>query len=278
MLNAQGWGGQRSGGVDLDAYCCGASFVNLRVRLSKSIEVAHSSSHGLLRSVSDGGEVVSCSSVGGVPQVKPDIDFVSVCEEFHEVKVRGGFSPKGMREYVRFLSDWREMMGVVGIQDISRSDVRRFVLSLALLPKRNLKAYRAVPVSNLLEMDIPEKDRVKPKTAHEGLKWLQSIFVYAMRMEYVQDSPARDLRFNFNNSVSYADYSNADIRLLLEVTLSEFGVGCVGWLYSSASNSRESSSSSCSWCSRYIFKLSASCLADFVKSLFETTTARLPSK
>jgi len=221
MLGAQGWGGQRSGGVDLDAYCCGASFVNLRARLSKSIEVAHSSSHGLLRSVSDGGEVVSCSSVGGVPQVKPDIDFVSVCEEFHEVKTRGGLSLKGLRGYVRFLSDWREIIGVVGIQDITRADVRRFVQSLALLPKRNLKIYKDVPVSNLLEMDIPVKGRVKPKTAHEGLKWVQSLFVYAVRMEYVQNSPARDLKLNLNKSISYASYSNADVRLLLDSALRE---------------------------------------------------------
>ncbi|PCH62534.1 MAG: hypothetical protein COC19_02660 [SAR86 cluster bacterium] len=135
-------------------------------------------------------------------------------------KIDGGLSEKIQNSYIRFHRDWLELMPDKPLAQYKKREIRDFILELASAPKRNLKEYKGRPLSELLELDIPEKDRVAAKTADEVRKWLQGVFSLARTEEWVAISPATDLKLGLNDSKPYGHYEDQQVSTMLADVLS----------------------------------------------------------
>jgi integrase len=113
------------------------------------------------------------------------------------------------------------MGGDLQVSTITRKILRDAILTYSLLPARNKKDYKGVPVSELLKMEIPDEDRIKPKTPLEVKKMVQGIFTYAVEKEIVEVSPANDMKLNLKASGTFARYSKEEVRLLLASSFKE---------------------------------------------------------
>jgi integrase len=140
--------------------------------------------------------------------------FSEVYIQFLEKKVSSGLKDKVQESYCRYYSDWKALMEDRPIDRYKKTEVRDFILKIASLPKRNLKLYKGLEVNDLLEMDIPDGHRIKPKTAKEVQKWLQGIYSHASNEELVNESPANDLKLGLDGSKPFSSYSDTEIRLM----------------------------------------------------------------
>lgn len=133
----------------------------------------------------------------------------------HKIEKRK-LSPKIQGDYQRYLSDWLDLMGDNDVSEITTRDIKWFALSLSQLPKRNLKAYKGLAASVLIEMSFLDEDGLRPNYAREGVKWLQGVFVYAVDQEYLKHSPAVGIKLDLDRPKPFANYSNAEVRRMLK--------------------------------------------------------------
>jgi integrase len=113
------------------------------------------------------------------------------------------------------------IIGDLPICSITRNTLRDAILTYANLPKRNLKAYKNVPVLELLESDYPEEHRISDKTALEVKKSVQGFFAYATQKESFKDSPAQNLGLQLNATCTFASYSDHEIHLIVKAAFHE---------------------------------------------------------
>jgi len=157
---------------------------------------------------------IAAGEVGALPDNTP------LFSEFYyswlSKKMDGGLSEKLQASYARFYSDWLELVPDKPLAQYGKKEIRDFILKLSAAPRRNLKEYRGRPLSELLELDIPNVHRIAPKTADEARKWLQGVFSLARTEELIAVSPATNLKLNFNSSRSYGNYEDEQVSTMLE--------------------------------------------------------------
>lgn len=89
----------------------------------------------------------------------------------------------------------------------------------ATLPQLNKTPYKDMTILEVLEMEIPEEDRVTGKTVIEVKKTAQGIFTYAVDIvEMIEFSPATGMKLGtkINSSCTFSAYTDEEIRTILE--------------------------------------------------------------
>jgi integrase len=124
------------------------------------------------------------------------------------------------KSHIRHYGILIAILGDLPIRKLSSEMVKDAILSCRFLPKGNLtKAYKNIPVAELIEMEIPEEHHLSDKSVKEILKTLQGMFSYAVEKKLILSSPARDLKLKLVASKTYASFTNAEInQLFLTVT------------------------------------------------------------
>ncbi|MGB2553350.1 tyrosine-type recombinase/integrase [Campylobacter sp. MOP51] len=96
------------------------------------------------------------------------------------------------------------------IAETTLEDVLDIADILKALPKRNIQKYRDMPISQILESEIPEADTISIKTATKQIKWVKSFYTYCNSKGWIGGAIAQQ--------VSIASDTNAlDERLPLEL-------------------------------------------------------------
>jgi integrase len=144
--------------------------------------------------------------------------FSDLYKQFIEFKINEKKLTEDMqKEYQRYFEAFIDLETDLPIAEIKRSTVTSFIMDkYRYLPKRNLKQYRDKSASELLQMDIPEEDLIADKTAKEAFKFIQGVFVVAVKREILTVSPARDLQLDLKTSLPYGAYTKQQVRAILE--------------------------------------------------------------
>lgn len=138
-----------------------------------------------------------------------------------QMEQRKPLSMKMQREYGRYFDGLIEIMGDVPLSSVTRKDLKDAILTYGSLPKRNLRLYKGVPIAELLEVEIPEEHRIKPKTAQQVAKLIQGVFSYAVDAELIGESPARAMKLSLDTARTSARYSDEEIRTILAASFKE---------------------------------------------------------
>lgn len=98
---------------------------------------------------------------------------------------------------------------------VRQSHVRSWLTTYSEMPVQNKSPYKGKTLEALIEMDVPEDDFVSPKSVLELKKIIGSVFKLAMRNEYIDLSPARELNMKFGDrKVRYAKFTDEEVLLL----------------------------------------------------------------
>ncbi|MEH6467647.1 MAG: DUF3258 domain-containing protein, partial [Porticoccus sp.] len=146
---------------------------------------------------------------------EPDLQlFSELFKEFFDYKVKHeNLSEKIQKGYQRNFETLKVIAPDKPINKITRKDIRDWMFAYAELPVRNKHPYKGKPVQELLDMDIPEGDLVKPKTVGEVVKMLQGVFRIALDNDYIQVSPAVDLNLKMLHvKNSYAPFTDSEVK------------------------------------------------------------------
>jgi integrase len=138
-------------------------------------------------------------------------------------------SEKMLKGYTLHFKTLIEIMGDAPISSITKKMLRDAILTYGMLPKRNKKPYKGLPVLELLEMKVPEADRIGDKVPIEVRKLVQGIFKFAIEEDILDTSPARDLGLNFSGQGTFAQYDNIEVRTMLMASSKE-SVAWKRWL------------------------------------------------
>lgn len=142
--------------------------------------------------------------------------FSSVYKEFIDIKINNGLDDKILRQYDRNYRDWNELLDDKSIGDYTKKDLKNFIQSYKGLPKRTLREYKDKSITELMDLDVSEKDQLKPKTVREVRKWLLGVFSHAIEEDYISESPARGIKLGLEDSLSFAKYSDHEIGLFFD--------------------------------------------------------------
>jgi len=136
---------------------------------------------------------------------------------FIEYKIKNNnLNQDRQKEYGRYVKTIIDIFGDFDVLTFKRKDAKNLLLECKRLPKRNLKKYKTVPISELLEMEIPNEDLVAPKTVSEIRKFLQGLFAFMIEEEIVAESPVKDLRLQLASTSTFAPYSRQEVSSLLQ--------------------------------------------------------------
>ena len=134
---------------------------------------------------------------------------------------RKPLSSKIQMDYKSYFNRLLPIMGDLPIALITRKILRDVILTCRCLPKGNIKAYKNIPFTELLELELPDSVLLSDTTVGEFKKMVQGMFRYAVDSELVESSPAIDMNLKLNKASSYAPYSKAEVRLILESAQTE---------------------------------------------------------
>ena len=135
-------------------------------------------------------------------------------DEFLEYK--STLTEKMKQSYQLYIKTLIEMMGDNDIALIEQGDIKNALLDFLRMPKRNLAKYKNFSVSELLEMEIDDEDRLAEKSVSHVKKLLQGMFSYAVQKKYVTTSVMQGLRMNLSSKVTFAKYDDAEVLRILD--------------------------------------------------------------
>jgi integrase len=134
---------------------------------------------------------------------------------------RKPLSLKQQNEHKRYIESLLCIMGDLSAMSYTNKAIREALLTCSCLPRRNLKAYKNIPVNELLEMTIPKGHQISDKTVDSIRKSIQGVFSYAIEKGYVTKSPATGLNLRLNTHRSFALFNDEEVRLLIDSALAE---------------------------------------------------------
>ena len=128
---------------------------------------------------------------------------------------KSDLNDKMKASYVLYINTLVEIMGDKDIGLIEVGDIKNALQDYLRLPKRNGSKYKGVAVSELLEMEIGEEDRLSVKSVKQVKALLQGIFVYAVERKYVKTSVMRELKIKLSSKMTYAKYDDIEVMTIL---------------------------------------------------------------
>lgn len=121
-------------------------------------------------------------------------------------------------EYIRYSLAFLEIAKDRKIAEITRGGLKKFLLDVSLLPKRNLGKYKGKSCQELLNMEIPEEDRVASRYVSNVRKWVQGVFAFAVETELLKSSPATKIDPNIKRKPKddRTKYSDDEVMRFLD--------------------------------------------------------------
>jgi integrase len=132
----------------------------------------------------------------------------------HKIKITN-LNVRMQKAYQLYIRTIIELIGDKQIASISREDVRDMLQDYKSLPKRNLKLYKNISVSELLEMEILAEHKLSDKSVLDVQKFLQGLFTYAQDSKLIESSPARNLKMGFSAEETYAKFEDSEVVKIL---------------------------------------------------------------
>jgi integrase len=131
---------------------------------------------------------------------------------------KSDWNPKIRKGNEKYFMVIREVLGAdTPVDKITRRDIKNLLEVVAGLPRQNKKPYNKMTVRECLDLDeVPEDDRVAPKTVKDYLKLCQGLFstYLTSEMDILASSPTLNVRYEAH-SKSYGDYSKTEMRRLV---------------------------------------------------------------
>lgn len=121
-------------------------------------------------------------------------------------------SLKMQSEYNDYSKTILHALGDVSIATITRKQIRDFLATYAMLPKRNLVAYKNRPIGELWGGVVPEKDRIATRTMLSVKKFLLGVFRFAIDQEYLAVSPVADLNQKIKLEKKRGPFTDSEVK------------------------------------------------------------------
>ncbi len=147
---------------------------------------------------------------------KESLTLSQLFEQFLKAKTAGGLSETICKEYRSYISGIVHFIGDIEIGQIEKIHIKNCLHSYLKLPVRNKKPYIGKSISELVAMDIPTIDLIKPKTMTQVKKLLQGMFRFAVDQNYLTQSPATDIKIRMEQTSRRGDFSNTQIANMLD--------------------------------------------------------------
>ena len=111
-----------------------------------------------------------------------------------------------------------EMVGDLPIKNITKQLARQFKQDYMRLPSnKNKKAeYRGKSVAELLAMDIPQQDLLKPETVNNNLTRISTFFKWAVNNDYISSNPLTGLLLGKSVKGRRDVFDQSDLKKLFE--------------------------------------------------------------
>jgi len=123
------------------------------------------------------------------------------------------WKPKAAQSNQRIYENILFFLGDVSIASVTKQQLKEALVSISGLPVRNKKEYRKKPIAELVNMDVPVKDKISNKYVREHLKLAQSFFnSYLMNeVDVLESSPTVGLKWGYDD-VRFACLSDSQVR------------------------------------------------------------------
>ncbi|BDQ36162.1 integrase [Pseudodesulfovibrio nedwellii] len=127
----------------------------------------------------------------------------------------GDFAVTTKTKYNEDLQNFMEIIGDISIGEIGHDTMREFRNALKQLPKAKNKSplYREKSIAELLETDIPKKDRLSARTVTNKIMTISSFFKWAILEGYMETNFAKGkgIRGAKSTTAIYQRFSTQDL-------------------------------------------------------------------
>lgn len=149
---------------------------------------------------------------------KESLTLIQLFEQFLKAKTAGGLSERIRKEYLSYIYGIVHFIGDVEIGQIKKAHIKNCLNSYLKLPVRNKKAYKGKSIAELVAMDIPTTDLIKPRTMTQVKKLLQGMFRFAMDQNHLSQSPVDDIKIKLEKTPNRGAFSNTQVMNMLNAT------------------------------------------------------------
>ncbi len=149
-----------------------------------------------------------------------------LCDKYvhDKFQTEGAWEEHGtLNAVLHSLNNFRTIIGGedTPVSSFSRETFNNYKTTLAGLPNQKLPRYSGKHIRELLEMEIPKKDRIAKGTVNNQLIWVVALMEWASLNDHVAKNYAKGLIIkrsivDKNRKEDCAPYSDADIRLICE--------------------------------------------------------------
>lgn len=117
----------------------------------------------------------------------------------------------------RMFDNLRLFLGDKDVRDITKRHLKAALDGVSKLPQRNKKNYKQMPLERLLEIAIPDEDKVSSKYVKEHLKLAQSLFSSYLKdeAEVIQFPPTDGLTWDYEYS-RYGCLTDSEVSGVIE--------------------------------------------------------------
>ena len=150
------------------------------------------------------------------PAHQESLTLSSLFEHFLSFKTNNGLSSDIRKEYRSYFSGVTHFIGDIRIDQIEKTHIKNCLTSYLKLPVRNKKPYSGKSIAELVQMDIPESDLIKPKTMTQVKKMLQGMFRFAVDHNYLTQSPVEDVKIKVEKAPNRGAFSNTQVLRMLD--------------------------------------------------------------
>lgn len=135
-----------------------------------------------------------------------------------------------IQEKERHISLLIEIVGDIEINTIDMRKAENVKQTLTQFPARRKIKYPDLPIENILSLDLPESELLKPRSINKYIQDFSSFFIWAKKREYYDgNNPFSSLKIKENKSTSAIDerkpFSKND---LIKIFSSPIYQGCKG--------------------------------------------------
>lgn len=95
--------------------------------------------------------------------------------------------------------------------------IKNCLHSYLKLPVRNKKPYKGKSIAELVAMDIPPTNLIKPKTMAQVKKLLQGMFRFAIDQNYLAQSPVADIKIKSEKTPNRGAFRSLKNKNLLSL-------------------------------------------------------------
>jgi len=131
-------------------------------------------------------------------------------------KASGEWKPDTAAGHESFFVEFLEVVGDLPVGEVTRETIKKYREALQQLPKsaKKKRDYRNKSIAELLSMDIPEKDRLSPRTINERLIRAITFFKWCVKeAEVITNNPAEGISVK-SRSKSREPFTLNELQLL----------------------------------------------------------------